>query len=319
MRIRTLKPEWLDDERLLEAGSDARLMSVAMILLSDDYGNGRASERVLAGRLFPCEPDGLDRIRAGLGKLRGWYLDLYTSGGQSYYHIRNWSRHQRVDKPGKPLVPGPKDADNAGKSEAPANVPEPPAKIPGTPASDPETPTPDRDLDPDPKDTDPEPYHPAHAREGDDDCTPEPMPPQEPAKAPRKAKRAEGESVAKVFNAAFREAATRERGELTPGNMYPYVAHREEFDGLAILCRSLGGEDWPVFIKWWWRSTKAGGWAAARLTVATPKALLKAWQSNVAEWRDPERFAAERKRPDVKTEDPRQRGAAYQELPDDEG
>ncbi len=144
-----------------------------------------------------------------------------------------------------------------------------------------------------------------------------PMPPQQPAKPALKARRAEGESVAKVFNAAFREAATRERGELTPGNMYPYVAHREEFDGLAILCRSLGGEDWPVFIKWWWRSTKAGGWAAARLTVATPKALLKAWQSNVAEWRDPERFAAERKRSTTSApDDPRLKTDTYKELPE---
>ena len=35
MRIRTIKPEWLEDERLITAGSDARVLSIAAPLAED--------------------------------------------------------------------------------------------------------------------------------------------------------------------------------------------------------------------------------------------------------------------------------------------
>ena len=40
-RIRSIKPEWLEDERMVMASSDARVLSIALILMADDYGNGR--------------------------------------------------------------------------------------------------------------------------------------------------------------------------------------------------------------------------------------------------------------------------------------
>jgi hypothetical protein len=41
------------------------------------------------------------------------FVTSYEVRGQSYFHIRNWSSHQRVDKPGKPRVPGPEHAENS--------------------------------------------------------------------------------------------------------------------------------------------------------------------------------------------------------------
>jgi len=119
MRIRSIKPEWLDDERLLAAGSDARVLSVALILLADDHGNGRGSDVFLASRVFPGDPDAPGKIRESLAKLRGWFASQYVADGQTYFTIHKWNKHQRVDKPGKNRVPPP----------VPGNIPETPGNF----------------------------------------------------------------------------------------------------------------------------------------------------------------------------------------------
>jgi hypothetical protein len=35
------------------------------------------------------------------------YVGIYTVDGQTYFTLRNWDKHQRIDHPSKPLVPGP--------------------------------------------------------------------------------------------------------------------------------------------------------------------------------------------------------------------
>jgi hypothetical protein len=134
-RIRTIKPEWLEDERLLEAGSDSRVMSLALILLADDYGRGRASVRWLAGQVFAFEDESHAKVRETLAALSGWFVETYEIRGQHYFQILNWSKHQRVDKPGKPRVP-----------EPPRETSE---KVPETLATDlgPRTPTTTKDPD----------------------------------------------------------------------------------------------------------------------------------------------------------------------------
>jgi hypothetical protein len=164
-RIRTLKPEWLEDEKLGACSPESRLLSVSLILLADDYGNGRAAPLYLAGRVFCYSGDaesGLRAIREGLAELAGiGFVRLYEVAGQHYYNIANWDRHQRVDKPGKPRVPGTENAvvprasaDSRTVRESVANQSRP---VPAPFAPDPD-PDPDQDLRP-------RPSH-AHTREG---------------------------------------------------------------------------------------------------------------------------------------------------------
>lgn len=120
-RIRTIKPEWLADEKLKGASDRARLLSVALILLADDYGNGDASELALAGQVWGAEADAIRAIevlREALSELATLgYVHLYRVHGQRYYHLRGWERHQRVDKPGRPQVPGPERSDESEVAE----------------------------------------------------------------------------------------------------------------------------------------------------------------------------------------------------------
>lgn len=107
-RIRSVKPEWLLDERMALASSEARVLSIALILLADDYGNGRAGRIQLAGQVFPGKP--LETLAKALEELATWFVTLYEVDGQHYFSIRGWAKHQKVDKPGKPRVPLPSEA-----------------------------------------------------------------------------------------------------------------------------------------------------------------------------------------------------------------
>jgi len=134
MRIRTLKPEWLDDERLIMASPAARVLSVALILLADDYGRGRGNPDILVPRIFPGHPRESREAYAELARLG--FFRAYEVRGQTYFEIANWSKHQRVDRPGKPRVPAPSEADAKDRESH--------AKDRESHATDP-----DRDHDPD--------------------------------------------------------------------------------------------------------------------------------------------------------------------------
>lgn len=109
MRIRSVKPEWLDDERLVLASANARVMSIALILLADDEGRGRANHVMLGARVFPGSTNPREDSTSALRELASMkFVVLYEAEGQTYYTIRNWKKHQRIDRP------------------TPSNIPEPP-------------------------------------------------------------------------------------------------------------------------------------------------------------------------------------------------
>lgn len=113
-RIRTLKPEWLEDEKLGALDDAARVLSIGLILLADDYGRGRASPQWLDGQVWSYSPQSAakrgetPRVAAALGALvEMGFVSLYEVAGERFYAIRNWEKHQRIDNRGKPRVPEP--------------------------------------------------------------------------------------------------------------------------------------------------------------------------------------------------------------------
>lgn len=136
-RIRTLKPEWLDDESIAACSDSARLLSTALILLADDEGNGRAHPRFIAARVWAYSPDGLDKVELAMPELEACgFVTVYEAGGQSYFSINNWKKHQKISKPGAPRVPPPEPNDSAQVVQSP--------KIPGGNTADLDL---DHDLD----------------------------------------------------------------------------------------------------------------------------------------------------------------------------
>lgn len=111
-RIRTLKPEWLENQRLVSCSNEARVLSAGLILLADDYGRGRSSIGYLAGQVWPESDKGRAMATKSLDELaRIRYVLLYEVNCQSYYCLPGWPRHQVVKNPGKPRVPPPSEED----------------------------------------------------------------------------------------------------------------------------------------------------------------------------------------------------------------
>lgn len=142
-RIRTIKPELLEDDRTAGMTSDQFRLWAGCLLLADDYGNLRANPTHLAGAIFwgqsPLVPvstksretllrpsrdenEKVAQVSTLLQELveRG-SLALYTVRGQRYAHVQNWERHQRVDHPSNPRIPSIKEADSGEARETLAN------------------------------------------------------------------------------------------------------------------------------------------------------------------------------------------------------
>lgn len=104
-RIRTIKPELLEDEKTASLSDSEFRVFIGLLLLADDYGNFRANPTWVRSQIYWARDD-VGQIRETLATLsRLSLVSLYTVSGQQYGHISGWSKHQRVDKPGKPRVP----------------------------------------------------------------------------------------------------------------------------------------------------------------------------------------------------------------------
>lgn len=106
MRIRSLKPEILTDEKSAGLSDTEWRLFVSCIVMSDDYGNLRASQSFLYSQCFwatQTSREDVARARETLARLS--LLVLYEVGGQQYAHVAGWYKHQKVDHPGKPLCP----------------------------------------------------------------------------------------------------------------------------------------------------------------------------------------------------------------------
>jgi hypothetical protein len=119
-RIRTIKPETLEDERPAALSDSAWRLWVSMWLVVDDHGNCRASASWLAGQVWWAhdQPPDVEALLAELeaaGSIR-----RYVVRGQTYAHVERWERHQRIDNAGKSRVPAPDDEGASALSSEPA-------------------------------------------------------------------------------------------------------------------------------------------------------------------------------------------------------
>ena len=117
-RIRTIKPELLEDSKTASLSHEAWRLFVSCLLLADDHGNLRAAPRMLEGLVFHSR-ESREGVATLLRELRdGGLVVLYSSRGQEYASIGGWAKHQKVDHPGKPRVPGPYDEGSEISREA---------------------------------------------------------------------------------------------------------------------------------------------------------------------------------------------------------
>lgn len=111
-RIRTIKPEMWEDERIGELPRDARLLLVGLITMADDEGRLRAKPSLIIGHCFPWDDDvTAAKLERWLGAIEYAGIVLrYEHDGKPYIAFRHWRRHQKVNRATASLLPEPPDA-----------------------------------------------------------------------------------------------------------------------------------------------------------------------------------------------------------------
>lgn len=110
-RIRTLKPEILEDEKTSRLSDTAFRLFASMIVLADDYGHVRADARWLQAQIWWAHAEPPNVLMALIELQRGELIEVYGVRGGTYASLRGWAKHQRVDNAGKGRVPMPDDPD----------------------------------------------------------------------------------------------------------------------------------------------------------------------------------------------------------------
>lgn len=101
MRIRTVKPEFWQDEDLAEISETARLVAIGLLNMADDEGFFNANEKLVSSLLFPLTEPSVS-IHECLNQLvQSGYLKLYPckKGKKVYGQVVNFLKHQKVNRP----------------------------------------------------------------------------------------------------------------------------------------------------------------------------------------------------------------------------
>lgn len=110
-RIRSIKPEILEDEKTAHLSHLEWRLFVSLWLLADDQGNLRGEPGYIQGAALWASRESREEVAKAIESLaRLSLVSLYRVRGQLYLHIAGWDKHQKVDKPGRPRVPQPTDS-----------------------------------------------------------------------------------------------------------------------------------------------------------------------------------------------------------------
>jgi len=95
-----VKPKFWDDEKLAKVSRDARLLFIGLWSNSDDYGVVKGHPAWLKNRIFPYDEIPLADFDGWLAKLAAIRVIVsFLHNGERYFHIRNFCRHQTINRP----------------------------------------------------------------------------------------------------------------------------------------------------------------------------------------------------------------------------
>lgn len=107
-RIRTIKPDFWTDEKIVQLPFEARLLFIGLWNLADDEGKLEYNPVRIRYQLFPA--DNID-VKDLLDKLSATGLILiYSVEQKSYIYISHFLQHQKVSHPAISTIPNPGEA-----------------------------------------------------------------------------------------------------------------------------------------------------------------------------------------------------------------
>ena len=110
-RIRSIKPEFWQDEGVARLSRDARLLYIALWSEADDEGRFRAVPAYLKGRVFPYDDDlaMADFVAIVDELVTTAKVLLYTNDGERFGLVTSFAKHQKIDHKAKSRIPSPDD------------------------------------------------------------------------------------------------------------------------------------------------------------------------------------------------------------------
>jgi hypothetical protein len=129
-RIRTIKPEFWTDEKIVECSTTARLLFIGLWNFCDDQGIHQYSPKQIKMEVFPgdnCTPQDIEKHLSEL--ISNGLIKTYHIESKKYLIINGW-HHQRIDKPSN-KHPIPITFDDHSKNTPRAIVDGPPADSKG--------------------------------------------------------------------------------------------------------------------------------------------------------------------------------------------
>ena len=105
-RKRMIDPEFWSDEEIGSWPPIAKLFYIGLWNFSDDNGRFKAHRRMLYAQIFPYSiPRNITFCK--LKQLLGNKVVWYEVEGLQYGHLRNFNKHQRIDRPTPSKLPPP--------------------------------------------------------------------------------------------------------------------------------------------------------------------------------------------------------------------
>lgn len=101
-RIRTIKPEFWTDEKVVELDPWARLLFIGLWNFADDQGYIQYSPKRIKMQIFPGDTTDVVPLLASL--LDAGLLAAFDSPIGRLLHIQSWSKHQKVSNAASPRV-----------------------------------------------------------------------------------------------------------------------------------------------------------------------------------------------------------------------
>lgn len=104
-RIRTIKPEFWTDEKVVTISPLARLVFIGLWNFVDDYGRAACSPARLKMQILPADNADLRQLLAEISG--AGLITLYTVEGKEYLQVDGFNKHQKQDtrNPSKHPVP----------------------------------------------------------------------------------------------------------------------------------------------------------------------------------------------------------------------
>lgn len=108
MRIRTVKPEFWQDEDLAEVCETSRLVAIGLLNCADDEGFFNANEKLVKSLLFPITDPSVSIHECFKQLMKIGYLKLYkcNEGKKTYGYVINFTKHQKVNRPSPSKIKG---------------------------------------------------------------------------------------------------------------------------------------------------------------------------------------------------------------------